>query len=153
MAKLYTFNRPLAALWLLPLAFLSTMLLYGIFTELNVIAILMVLVSLFIFGLLLYFGFLRRLRIGEEKAEWITPKQRHQMDFEEVKHFGIIKYRSFRFIFFSRLEEQPFSEPGSPVAAGEDTFLIQYRPAAWQLLKSTIQRHHQHLKPLDLKRN
>lgn len=153
MSKLYTFNRPVVALVLLPLVLLTVMLLYGIMQEFNFIVIVMSLVSFLFLVPILYLAFMRRLRVGEESAEWITPKVRHSMAYADVRHFGIIKYRSFRFIFFSKSEEQPFADPSKPIVPGEDTFMIQFRPSAWQQLKGLIQQHRQGLEPLDLKRN
>ena len=153
MTKLYTFNRPLVALWLLPLALLTVMLLYGIMQEFNVIVIVMSLVSFLFLVPIIYLAFLRRLKVGEEQAEWITPKVRHTMPYTEVKHFGIVKYRSFRFIFLARTEEEPFTDPSKPIVPGADIFLIQFRPAAWKHLKDLVQRHREGLQPLDLKRN
>ena len=150
---MYTFNRPVVALWLLPLVLLTVMLLYGIMQEFNVIVIVMSLVSFLFLVPILYLAFMRRLKVGEESAEWITPKVRHSIAYSEVRHFGIIKYRSFRFIFFSRSEEAPFADPSKPIVPGEDTFLIQYRPSAWQQIKALIQNHSKDLEPLNLKRN
>jgi len=150
MAKQYTFNRPIFALILVPLLLMMAMLLYGVVKEINFLVVLMLLVTLLFMAPIIYLSFLRRLKIDADQAEWITPSFRRSIPLEEIKHFGVIKYRSFRFIFVSRAEEVPFKGPNPKVAPDENTFLVQYRKGAWNFVKEKIHAHHPDLKPHNL---
>ncbi len=147
MAKWYTFNRPVFVLILLPLLFLMVMLIYGLSLEFNIMVILVILISLLFVSLIVYMSFLRRVRIDQEKAEWITPKVRWTFPLSEVRHFGVIKYRSFRFIFLSRSEELPYQGNGTKIVPSEDTFILQYRLGAWKFIRELLRERHPDLKP------
>lgn len=147
MAKQYTFNRPVFVLLLIPLLFLMVMLIYGLTRELNIMVIVVILITLLFISPIVFMSFLRRVRIDEEKAEWITPKVRRTIPFAEIRHFGVVKYRSFRFIFLSRSDELPFQEKGNKIVPTEDTFLLQYRKGAWKLIRELIRKRHPDLKP------
>jgi hypothetical protein len=58
-----------------------------------------------------------------------------------------VKFRSFRFIYLSSAESQPFEDPAQPVVADAHTFLVQYRPKAWALVSNSIAALHPDLKP------
>lgn len=150
MAKQYTFNRPVFALLLLPLVFMMSMLIYGLVQEINLLVIVMVIVTLLFIGPIIFMSFLRKVRIDDEKAEWITPKVRRTIPFAEVKHFGVIKYRSFRFIFLSKADELPYQEAGTKIVPTEDTFLLQYRGGAWKMIRELLRQRHPDLKPHNL---
>ncbi len=151
MAKLYTFNRPVFALVLLPMALFLVMLVSGLFQEVEafamVMVVLVVLITLLFMGLIISMSFLRRVKIDPQKAEWITLKTKRELPFSEIKHFGVIKYRSFRFIFLSRSDELPFKKHGSKVVPDEDNFLLQYRKGAWKTIREFIRSQHPDLKP------
>lgn len=150
MAKQYTFNRPVFALLLLPLVLMMSMLIYGLVQEINLLVIVMVIVTLLFIGPIIFMSFLRKVRIDDEKAEWITPKVRRTIPFTEVKHFGVIKYRSFRFIFLSKADELPYQEIGTKVVPTEDTFLLQYRGGAWKMIRELLRKRQPDLKPHNL---
>lgn len=150
MAKQYTFNKPIFALILVPLLLMMAMLLYGVFQEINFLVILMLLVTLLFMAPIVYLSFLRRLKIDTDTAEWITPNLKRSFPLSEIKHFGVIKYRSFRFIFVSRADEVPFEGPNPKVAPDENTFLVQYRKGAWSFIKEKVRNHHPDLKPHNL---
>jgi len=152
MAKVYTFNRPIVALVLVPLLFLTIMLLYGVVQEFNVIVIVLTLVSLLFLLPILFLAFLRRLRIEDSQVVWITPKTRKEIAWEEVQNYGIIKYRSFRFMFVCRLETPPFADPSKPVVSDDDTFIVQFRRGGWNRIKAKVQSQHPGLKPSNLVR-
>ena len=147
MAKQYTFNRPVFALLLLPLIFMMVMLIYGLVREINLLVVVLVLITLLFMVPIVFLSFMRRVRIDEEKAEWITPNTRRSIPISEIKHFGVMKYRSFRFIFLSRAEELPYQEAGARVIPDEDTFLLQYRGGAWKVIRELLRERHPDLKP------
>ena len=146
----YTFNKPVTALFTLPLAALMALLVIGMTREFNLVVLLLLLFTILLLVPILYWSFLRRLRFGEDKAHWKTPSVAWDMSLEDVKHYGIIKYRMFRFIFMSKGEEVPFGDPAKPVISTEDTFLIQYRKRAWNEFFGKMQKLKPDLKPLEL---
>ena len=152
MTKVYTFNRPWVALVLLPLVLLTALLLYGVFQELNVMVIVMSVVSLLFLLPVVYVSFLRRMRLSEEQVEWKTPRAHHSIFWTEIKSYGVVRYRSFRFMYVSRLPEVPFKAPNQPVVSTEDTFVIQFRRPGWTFLKKLVQRQHPDLEPENFSR-
>lgn len=136
--KTFTFNRPLTALFLLPVVFLLTLEIQGLIKDFSIGVLILTLFTLLFLAPFIWMSFFRRLKIGPEKAEWITPRKHFKMPLEEVNHFGIIKFRSFRFIFFSTRDEQPFQRQDDHVISSEDTFVIQYRGKAWKLVREYI---------------
>lgn len=134
----FTFNRPITLLFSMPLLILMAMFTYGLTVEFRVSLVIMLLLSATVVGILFYLSMLRSLTIGEGKAIWATPSKRYEMALADVKHFGVVKFRSFRFIYFSKREEDPFENPGNPVVSDEDTFLVQFRPAAWTVIETAI---------------
>lgn len=152
MAKVYTFNRPIVGLILVPLLFLTLILFYGVFQEFNFLVVLLTLVSLLFLMPIIYLAFFRRLRIEEEAATWVTPRLKRDIPWAEVRHYGVIKYRSFRFMFLSREEVLPFQDPTKPVVSDKNTFLVQFRRKGWQELKNQVQQHSPELKPTNIVR-
>jgi hypothetical protein len=151
--RTFSFNRPLTLLFALPMLLLVTMFVWGLTVEFRVGLLVMLLVTGSMVLLLFYMTLLRRLRIGSEKAVWSTPMKRYEMRIAELRHFGIVKFRRFRFIYLSRAENVPFQEEGQPVVSDPDTFLIQYRPGAWTFLQGLVKGAHPHLQPESFSRN
>lgn len=152
MRRTYTFNRPITLLFSLPLLLLLVMLFYGIFREFNFLVLFLLLVTLLFYLPVIYLGFFRRLRVESQQASWITPRSRHTIALDEVRHYGIIKYRAFRFIYLSRAESAPFKDPEARLVANPDTFLIQYRPGAWQVIEGLLRELHPQLSPDNFQR-
>lgn len=145
--RTFSFNRPVTLLFSLPLVVLMAMFVSGLTVEFRVMELVMLMVTAGLVGLLVYLGLFRRLRVGEGKAMWITPRRHYEFPLSELKHYGIIKFRMFRFAYLSRAEQAPFRDPGSAMVSDADTFLIQYRPGAWNYLQKVIHPLHPHLKP------
>lgn len=148
----FTFNRPITLLFSVPMLFVMVMCAYGLTFEFRVGLVLMLLASGTVVGVLFYVGFLRKMEIGEGRAIWSTPKKRYEMALAEVRHFGIVKYRSFKFIYISQAEELPFQLPEQHVVADAKTFVIQYRPKAWELVRASVHAIHPDLQPGSLTR-
>ncbi len=123
------------------------MLIYGLTQEVKIAVVIVIAITLLFTSLIVFMSFLRRIRIDEEKVEWITPRVRREIQISEVRHFGIIKYRSFRFIFLSRSEERPYQDKGAKVIPSEDTFVLQYRRGAWTNIREVLRKRHPDLKP------
>lgn len=147
MPRTYTFNRPLAALFLVPLLLLCTMLFLGLLRQFSFMVALTLVITLAFSGWIVWHSLLRRLRIAPEKATWLAPGTKREMALADVRHFGLVKYRSFRFIYFSDSENDPFSDPEAPIVPGPHTFVFQFRPAAWQLVQEWIRSAHPDLQP------
>ncbi len=145
--KSYTFNRPIALLFALPLLLLILMFGYGLSVEFRLSLLLMLLLSATVVCLLFYLGMLRRLEIDKEKAVWKTPSKRYEMNLSEVKFFGVVKFRSFRFMYFSRADEHPFEDATKPFTVDENTFFVQFRPEGWQQICADLAILHPTLKP------
>ena len=150
--KSYTFNRPIALLFALPLLLLIAMFAYGLTVEFRVSLLLMLLLSATVVVLLFYLGMLRRMEIGNGKAVWKTPSKRYEMNLSEVRFFGVVKFRSFRFMYLSRCEEHPFEDAAKPFAVDENTFFVQYRQEAWQQVCADLALLHPTLKPTSITR-
>ncbi len=148
----FTFNRPITLLFSVPLLVLMFMFGYGLSVEFRLSLVFMLLLSATVVGLLFYLGMLRRMEIGEGKATWTTPSKHFEMAMADVKHFGIVKFRSFRFIYLSKSAENPFANPDNPVVTDENTFMVQFRPAAWSAIQAAIGAIHPDLKPSSLNR-
>lgn len=145
--RTYTFNRPITLLFCLPLAVLVTMFVWGLTVEFRVSLLIMLFVTFGLLSMLVYYSVLRRLRLGAGKATWITPLDRREIPLSELRHFGIVKFRKFRFAYLSRAEQVPFTDPASPLTSDQDTFIIQYRPKAWKFIESLMKTLHPDLKP------
>jgi hypothetical protein len=143
----YSFNRPVTAFFLVPLLFLVVLFTYVLIHQFNALALLMIVLSLLMIFSLVYFSFFRTLKIGGGKAVWRTPFKRYEFELSELKHYGIIKFRRFRFAYLSKATSSPFEDATVPVVASPETFLIQFRPSAWALIESVAQMHHPELKP------
>lgn len=147
MSRTYTFNRPLALLFLTPLILLVVVMVFGIFREFSAMVLVVLLISALLAASILWYSFFRRLRIEDDKAVWLVPGKRLEIGLEEIRHFGIVKYRSFRFIYLSKAEEDPFAPADSRIVPDETTFVVQYRKSAWELAEKWIQSAHSDLKP------
>jgi hypothetical protein len=134
------------------LALLVTMIGWGLLVEFHISLLLMFLVTLGILLLLVYFSLLRRLKIGEGRVIWVTPMSRYEIPMHELRHFGIVEFRRFRFAYLSRAEEVPFRDPSAPVISDKDTFVIQFRPKAWNLIETLVKIHHPDLYPKSFSR-
>lgn len=150
--RTYTFNRPVALLLALPLLALLTLLVAGLVNEFNFIALLMGLFTLGVLSLIVVLGFFRRVRIAPEGAHWLGVRQRWVLPRGEIRHFGVMKYRSFRFIYLSTAEETPFTDPEARVAADPQTVLFQYRKGAWDYVLAWVRTTHPQLPQKDLER-
>lgn len=129
--KTYTFNHPLAALLMIPLVVLGVMLVGGLAREFNLMALVVLVFNVFLMLALIGYGFARRLRFQGQTAYWKTLRRTLSMDNSEVRHYGIVKYRAFRFIYLSKSESLPF-DPDSPnISPTEDTFVFQFRKSGW----------------------
>ncbi|MBL0018094.1 MAG: hypothetical protein IPP17_17070 [Bacteroidetes bacterium] len=143
----FTFNRPIILLFLLPMMVLVTMFCWGLTVEFRLSLLIMLLVTASLTGLLFYYSLLRRLKLGEGKAVWTTPMLRREIQLQEIRHYGVVKFRRFKFAYLSRATEVPFQNPEAPVVSDEDTFIIQYRPGAWQYMQGLIKALHPSLEP------
>jgi hypothetical protein len=148
----FTFNRPITLLFAAPLVLLIGMFGYGLNVEFRISLVLMLLLTTLVLGLLVYFAILRKLKIDANKAIWSTPAQRFEMDLAQVKHLGIVKFRSFRFIYFSKGEVDPFEDGETPIVTNEETFVVQFRPRAWETIRKFILAQHPDLKTNTLTR-
>ena len=128
------------------------MLFYGLFQEINFVVILLTLVSLLFLSPILYLAFFRRMRVEADRAVWLTPRVRRELPWREIKYYGVIKYRSFRFMFISRAADIPFQDPQKPVISDEDTFLVQFRRKGWERLKARVHDSNPQLKPINIVR-
>jgi hypothetical protein len=152
MTRTYRFNRPISLLFLLPMVLLIAMLTAGLLREFSVLAFVLVLFSLGIVAMVLYFSLLRSLSIGPEGLRWKAPGSRMEMNWGELKHYGIVKYRSFRFIYLSRSEELPFEQAQARVVTSENTFVLQYRARAWNQVKGLVKEKCPGLEPAFMER-
>jgi len=145
--RTFTFNRPIILLFLLPMLVLVTMFCWGLTVEFRLSLLVMLIVTAFLTGLLFYFSLLRRLKLDPQKAIWVTPMQRLEIPLEEIQHYGIIRFRRFKFAYLSRAAEAPFQNPEAPVVSDKDTFIIQFRPKAWSFMQGLIKKRHSSLEP------
>lgn len=145
--RTFTFNRPVTMLFYGPLLILIAMFVYGLTVEFRLSLVVMLVFSLSLVGILVYLGILRRMRVEVEKAVWITPTKRYEMALGQVRSFGVVKFRSFRFIYISKHLADPFEDPSKPVVTDEDTFVLQYRPNAWEAISARINHLQPDLKP------
>lgn len=155
----FTFNRPITLLFATPLLILSGMFGYGLSVEFRISLVLMLLFTTLVLGLVIYFTVLRKLQIDADKAIWSTPAKRFEMELAQVKHLGIVKFRSFRFIYFSKSEIDHIEtvdaqdvEGKSSIVTSEETFVIQFRPKAWETIRKFILAKHPDLQPKSLTR-
>lgn len=146
--KTFSFNHPWALLLILPLLVLLVMLVTGLKVEFNGMAMFALLFTLILLLPILYLGFFRWVRFHASKVEWITPRKRWAFDKKDVRHFGIVKYRAFKFIYLSTAQDAPFAGEDARVTPGPETIVLQYRKNAWrhveEWLKSTANRQDQH---------
>lgn len=149
----YTFNRPVALLLAVPLLALLTMMVLSLVKEFNLVATLMAMVTVAVLVAIVLLGFGRRVRIAPEGAHWLGIRSRWTLPRRDIRHFGVLKYRSFRFIYLSTAEAPPFMDPASPVVADAETVLFQYRPGAWTQVQAWIRATHPTLAQEDLQRN
>jgi hypothetical protein len=150
--RTYTFNRPVALLLALPLLLLLGLLLIGLSKELNIIAIIMALLTIGMITVITLMGFARRVRISPEGAHWLGIRQRWTLPRGEIRHFGILKYRSFRFIYLSTAEKAPFTDPEAGVSADSQTVFFQYRKGAWDYVLLWVRSVHPQLPQADVQR-
>jgi hypothetical protein len=143
----FTFNRPITLLFSLSLLLIMVMCGYGLSIEFRLSLVFMLLATGTVVATLFYVGFLRKMEIGEGRAAWFTPKKRYEMDLADVKYFGTVKFRSFRFIYISSADEKPFQLADQHVVSDASTFVIQYRPRAWEAVQAAIAGIHPDLKP------
>lgn len=153
MKHTYRFNRPVSLLFLLPMLFLLVMLVAGLVREFSILPFLLALFTLGVLGSVLYFGMLRRLEASEAGLIWRSPGTELRMELKNIRHFGIVKYRSFRFIYLSQQETAPFEKVDTRIVPTEDTFVIQYRERAWVHLQALVQAENSDLKPESIVRS
>jgi hypothetical protein len=150
--RTYTFNRPVALLLALPLLALLGLLVVGLANEFNFLALVMGLFTLATLLVIVVMGFSRRVRITPEGVHWLALRQRWTLPRGEIRHFGVLKYRSFRFIYLSTAVETPFVDPESPVSADAQTVFFQYRKGAWDYVLAWVRATHPRLQQEDLVR-
>jgi hypothetical protein len=138
MTRTYRFNRPVSLLFLTPMLLLIVMLTVGLLREFSVLPFVLTLFSFGILAMVVYFSLLRSLTIGPEGLKWKAPRSEMNMNWEELKHFGIVKYRSFRFLYFSRNIEKPFEAAQARIVTSEETFVLQYREKAWKQVQEFL---------------
>lgn len=148
----FTFNHPAYLLLLLPLLVLVTMFVWGLTVEFRLSLLFMLLATMTLVGLLVYFSLMRRMRIGKLAIEWVTPFQKRQIALDELRHYGVVKFRRFRFAYVSKALEAPFTDPAAPVVSDENTFVVQYRKSVWAALESLMRNHHPAVQPQSLTR-
>lgn len=147
MRKTFTFNRLGVLFFLLPLAVILVFLVLGFIREQNIFVLVMIIVTLVMLVPFVWLSFLRRLTLTKEKAIWKTPKTHYEINLAEVNHYGIIKFRSFRFIYLSKSEEPPFEKDDSHIVTDENTFVIQFRKSAYYFLEDRIHEVKPDLQP------
>jgi hypothetical protein len=150
--RTFTFNRPITMLFALPLLVLVSMFAYGLTEEFHLSVLLMLIVTTALVVLLVYYSLLRKLSVGEVKAIWRTPANRWEIPMVDLRHYGIVKFRRFRFAYLSRAEQAPFEDPAAPIVSDENTFVIQYRAGAWKYLEGLVKKLHPHLQPQSITR-
>lgn len=141
MPRTFTFNKPLAALLALPLLILLVFTAISFWYDRSAWKVIAFALSLFFFIGAVWLTLLRRLTIAEGSATWKTPRVRYSIPFAEVKCWGKVRFRSYDFIFLSRSESNPFEGAEGYVVTTQDTFVIQMRPAAWDLLKEQMGKY------------
>lgn len=137
--KTYTFNHPFAAALMIPLVVLGVMLVGGLMREFNVMALVVLIFNIFLMATVVGFGFMRRIRFKGDLVEWKTLRLSREMKNSEVKHYGIVKYRAFRFIYLSRTQESPFNPDSPNVSPTPDTFVFQYRKSGWKTVQQWME--------------
>ncbi len=146
-SKTFTFNRPWTLVFLLPLAFLIFMLFQGLSNEFSFFVLVMVIATtclLFLFALM---SVMRRITIGAGKVIWKTPFTKREFDLKEIESFGIVKFRKFRFIYFSKLENPPYDKHDTAVVSNEETVVLQFRQSAWSHVVEVMKASKPDLKP------
>ena len=146
MKHKYRFNRPVSLLFLLPMLILLGMLVAGLVREFSALPLLLALFTFAVLCSVIFFGVLRSLEVGPEELVWRAPGKVRRFKVDEIKHYGIVKYRSFRFIYLSRMETPPFEKADTRIVSTDDTFVIQYRAGAWKHVSELIQINNSSLK-------
>lgn len=145
--RTFTFNRPWTVVFLLPLVLLMVMFFAGLLNEFSFFVLLMILVTSSVMLLVLYLSLLRRIKIGEGIVVWKTPFVSREYSLSEIKTFGIVKFRRFRFIYLSKLETPPFGKSETPAVTTEDTVVLQFRQSAWTHVLAAMEIAKPGLKP------
>ena len=101
----------------------------------------------------IYASYIRRLVITEAYAELARIGKRERILLRDIRQFGIVKYRSFNFIYVSKLGHFPFPDPEAPVISSADTFVIQYRKGPWKYISSWIHTKHPEMQPVITDKN
>lgn len=146
--KTYTFSKPIFSLFLLPVLAVLAFLVMGLIREFNLFVLVMILITVLILYGFAGLSFLRKIHLNPEGLKWSSPRRSMEMEWSEVKHIGVIKFRSFRFIYLSSSEENPWKDPNRPVVSDDDTFLFQFRKEGWNKIREQLP----HLAPADVKR-
>jgi hypothetical protein len=147
MKRTFTFNRPVVVLYVLPMLALLVFLVLGLLREFNFFVFVMALVSVAILVPVFWLSFLRKMVVSDTSVEWITPKKHYTIPIHEISHYGIVKFRSFRFIYVSKSAEPPFTSEESRVVSDENTFVIQFRRSAYYFLEGKIHQVLPNLEP------
>lgn len=148
MKRTFTFNKPIVFLYMAPMLALVVFLTIGLVREFNFFVLFMILVSLGLLTVVFWLSFLRRMVVSGDQVEWITPQKHFTLKLSEVNHYGIVKFRNFRFIYVSKMVEPPFESPESRVISNENTFIIQFRRKAYYYLESQLHRVNPSLEPI-----
>jgi hypothetical protein len=151
MTRTFTFNRPIAALLLLPLLLLFGFSILSLVMEFGWGRLVATLLTGLFFTGLAWLSMMRRLTLGPEGAVWRTPGNRVELKYAEVKGWGKVRYRNFHFLYLTRLEGNPFAE--QPVGTTADTLVIQLRPSAWEMLSERMKATQPDLAPKELAKN
>lgn len=146
-SKTFTFNRPWTLVFLLPMAFLIFMLVQGLMNEFSFFVLVMVIATTSLFLLFAVLSVMRRITIGNGKVTWKTPFVKREFELDKIQSFGIVKFRKFRFIYFTRLENPPYGKHDTAVVSNEDTVVLQFRQSAWQQTVAVMEAANPGLKP------
>ena len=141
--RTYTFNHPWALLLTLPLLLLATLLVGGLALEFNLLGVVVLLFTVAMLVPIVVMGFLRRVKFDAQAVHWISLKGRRQLARTEIKHFGVVKYRAFKFIYLSVAAEDPFKEVDARVEPSAETVLFQFRRGGWEYVQEWVGKNRQ----------
>ena len=130
----YTFNHPLAALLMVPLILIEVLLAIGLGNEFNFVAALMLVITAMLILVIAGYGFFRTIRISHHDVQLSGLSKKITLSKQEIKRFGVVKYRAFRFIYVSKSDSGPFNPEQPNISPTPETIVFQYRKGAWDNL-------------------
>jgi hypothetical protein len=138
LSRTFTFNGPLAAILYAVILAFTVFLIIAFRHEPNVFLLFLIGVNSLIAIAGILTSYFRRLRISAKQAVFRGLRVKYQINLNEVKHYGIVRYRSFKFIYLSTHELRPFTQPEEAVVSSEGTLVIQFRQKPWAWIQSCI---------------